>query len=324
MITWKDLPFVSDIIDLPVDLSDIGGFRKPEELLPLMDFVLNGVTAWKEVAEYVYLLNVDDPYSFFSVLREQKWIFYGCVLTGPFNLIFMSYQPVDLSHVKGYNYTVKSGIRSNYYVPEIVEKDYDTAYNNILKRCEGKIESSIFEIALKDFKWTEELWSLYCDLKYDLRIDFTPLVKKYGFKNTTFYERVKNLLQNTDVYVPFYPLEERSYQFFYFLFKTDYQKFVADCFGELPVSTTHIRVKDSLLSYVPVPYGGEREHFLNIISLWERKGIIGSHDTSIPYFSDLINTQPGIPLPAPPVPSQSGVNPPDGKRKTGRERMYSI
>ncbi len=36
------------VIDLPVDLSDIGGFRKPEELLPLMDSVLNGVTAWNE------------------------------------------------------------------------------------------------------------------------------------------------------------------------------------------------------------------------------------------------------------------------------------
>lgn len=42
MITFR-------IIDLPVALSDIGGFRKPEELLPLMDFVLNGVIAWKEV-----------------------------------------------------------------------------------------------------------------------------------------------------------------------------------------------------------------------------------------------------------------------------------
>lgn len=114
----------------------------------------------------------------------------------------MSYQPVDLSHVKGYNYAVKSGIRSNYCVPEIEVKTYDTAYENILRMCEEKIDYSMFDITLGDIKWTEELWMLYCDLKYNLRIDFTPLVKKYKFKNTTFYERVKKLLQNTDIYVP--------------------------------------------------------------------------------------------------------------------------
>ena len=295
-------------------------FFKKKVLFPPQMRLKNG----KEVTEYVYLLKVKNPYSFFSLLSKYKWIFYGCVLSGTFNIIFTSYQQVDLSCEKGYISTVLSGARSNYAVPEVKEKKYESAYSNIMKMCNKKIDLSMLDLGLQDVKWTDELWELYCDLKYDLRIDFTPLVKKYEFKKTTFYDRIQRLMMNTDVYVPLYPLEERSYQFFYFLWKTDYQQFIVDSFGQLPVSTSHIRVKDSLLSYIPVPYGGEREHFLNIISLWERKGIIDSFEMSIPFFSDLVNIHPGIPLPAPPVPSPSGVNPPSTLQKTGKERMLSI
>jgi hypothetical protein len=36
-------------IDLPIDLLDIGGISKPEELLPLLDCILGRYNAWKEI-----------------------------------------------------------------------------------------------------------------------------------------------------------------------------------------------------------------------------------------------------------------------------------
>ena len=80
-------------------------------------------------------------------------------------------------------------------------------------------------------------------------------------------------------------------------------------FGELPVFSLHYRIKDSLLSYIAVPHGIEKEHFRNIISLWKRKGIIDSYDYSIPWWSRTI--QPGAPLPPPsPLPSPRTITRP--------------
>jgi hypothetical protein len=274
----------------------------------------------KQIAEYIYLLKVNDVESFIPVLEADKNVLYHCSCAGHFNLIFMSYRPIDLSHLKGFEKTVSSGIRSNYYVPKIVNQSYETAYQKVLGRCDRKIEPSMFDMKLGNFNWTEELWELYCDLKYDLRVDFTSLVKKHGFKTSTFYNRFNLLLTYCDMYVPLYPKREPNYTFFYFLIKTRHQRFIAESFGELPVFSSHIRVKDYLLSNVPVLHGEERDFFRNTFSVWQRRGIIDSYDYSIAYWSEGI-THPGMPCP-PPLPPPSGTTPPDkGEGNTGKEYM---
>lgn len=274
----------------------------------------------KQIAEFVYLLKVTDVEAFVPILEENKFVFYYCLLGGSYNLIFMSYVPVDLSHLKGYRKAVLSGIRSNYYVPPVKNRSYNTAFKRIVERCNQKIEPSMFDMKIEDFKWTEELWALFCDLKYDLRINYTPLVRKYEFKESTFYERINLLKRYCDVYVPLYPEKEPNYTFFYFLIKTDYQKFVAESFGQLPVFTNHIRIKDYLLSNIPVAHGEERNFFRNTFSVWLQRGIIDSYRYSIAYWSEGI-TQPGMPWPPPLPPPPSGFTPGESE---GKPRKVSL
>lgn len=254
-----------------------------------------------QICEYIYLLKVDDPESFIPLLKKQKMIFYYCLLAGPFNLIVYSYAPVDLSHIEGFEQTIISGIRSRFCAPRVLQRNYETAFKRISQRCELKIEPSMIDMELKNTAWTEELWSLYNDLKYNVGRDFTFLVKKYGFKTTTFYERIKQISLFTDLFVPLYPLGENNYLLFYLLIKTKYQKVIVDSFGELPVFSVHTRIKDSLLSYIPVPRGMEEEHFSNILLLWKQKGIIDSYQYSIPLWSWHIDS--GMLFPPPPVPA---------------------
>ena len=77
-----------------------------------------------QVAEYIYLLKVSDVEAFIPVLEAEKYVFYYCSCIGSYNLIFMSYEPIDLSHLKGYEQTIVSGIRSNYYVPSVSNQSY--------------------------------------------------------------------------------------------------------------------------------------------------------------------------------------------------------
>ena len=271
----------------------------------------------RKIVEYVYLLKVTDTDAIIPLLEAEGYVFYYCICAGSFNLMFMSYTPIDLSHLREYDQTILSGIRSNFCVPSLVNQSYKTAYKNILERCNRKVEPSMFEMKFEDFDWTEELWELYSDLKYDLRMDFTPLVKKYGFKSSTFYERFNRLLNYCDTYIPMYPLGETHYTYFYFLIRTKFQKFIAESFGQLPVFSSHIRIKDYLLSYVPVPFEGGRDFFHNTLSVWQRKGIIDSYDLSIAYWSEGI-THPGIPCPPPPPPPSRTIG---GENGTGKVYM---
>ena len=272
-----------------------------------------------QIAEIVYLLKVTDTEAFIPILEAEKYIFYYCLLGGPYNLIFMSYKPIDFSHLKGYKQTMVSGIRSRYYVPSIVNRTYESGYKRIMDRCNRKIEPSLFDNKIEDFVWTDDLWELYCDLKYNLRMDFTPLVKKHGFKSSSFYDKVKQLLAYCDTFVPLYPLSEDKYTFFYFLFKTKYQKFIVESFGELPVFSTHLRVKDYLLSNVPVLHEEERDFFRKVISVWQQRGLIDSYDLSVAYWSDRINNYPGMPPPPPlPLPPRGNIPPVNGDSDTGK------
>ena len=272
-----------------------------------------------QIAEYVYLLKVTDTDAIIPALEAEKYVFYYCLCGGPFNLILMSYVPIDLSHLKEFDQTILGGIRSNFYVPSMVNQSYKTAYQNILEKYSKKVEPSMFEMKFEEFNWTEELWELYCNLKYDLRIDFTSLVKRYGFKSSTFYERINLLLNYCDIYIPMYPLGETNYTSFYFLIKTKFQKFIAESFGQLPVFSSHIRVKDYLLSYIPVLHGEEKNFFRNTLSVWQRKGILDSYDLSIAYWSEGI-THPGIPFPPPPPLPPSGTTS-SGGDSTGKVYM---
>lgn len=274
----------------------------------------------KNIAEFIYLLAVKDVQEFMPVIESEESIFYYCFLVGPFNLMTVSYKPIDFSYIKGYEKTVLSGMRSDFHVPSIMNHSYETAYKNILEKCQKKIEPSMLDMTLNDLDWSNELWELFPDLKYDLSVDFTPLVKKHGFKSSTFYERVNQLMQLCDMYVPLYPLGEPHYTFFYFLIKTSYQDFIVNCFGELPVFSSHLRVDDYLLSYVPVQHGEEKSFFANTISVWQQRGIIDSYYLSIAYWSEGF-THPGIPFPPPPPPPH-GETIPTASGEDGGRKLY--
>jgi hypothetical protein len=275
----------------------------------------------KQITEYVYLLKIKDPISFSEFIKNHNSVFYTCMLGGPFNILFMSYTPLTVSHLDGYEDTILAGIRSDYKVPTVQKRDFSTGWKIMMEKINNPPEKSMIPNTLpKGGGWTPELWELYNHLKYDVRIGFTPLVKKFKFHATTFYKRYRDLLTLTDVFVPFYPLGEKRYTSFYLLFETDYQQFIIDSFGELPVYSTHMRIKDLLLSYVKIPFGPAGETFLGILSLWQHKGIIDSFELSIPWWFEAAS-HPGM-GPPPPI-SPNGTIPSD--RGSGKNMLtFSI
>lgn len=280
----------------------------------------------KRLIEYVYLLKVKDPIAFSSFLVSQGKAFYYCLLGGLFNVLFMSYEPVNVEKAEGFEQLILDGIRSNLIVPPVPRQDYTTAFKKIIEKSKGNpIEQSLIDMNLPEgTEWTQELWELYHYLKYDVRVKFPSLIERFHFKTSTFYNRYRQILTLSDIHVPFYPLGESMYSSFYFLFKTEYQHFIMNCFAELPVTSMHFRLRNSLISYVRIPYGSDGTTFFKILSLWQHKGMIDSYELSIPYYSDAFVPQPGSPCPAPPPPISPNGTISERGESSGKMLIFSI
>ncbi len=251
----------------------------------------------KEASEYMYFVKVSDPVECLPFL-EELGAFYVCFLAGFYNLMFMSYKPIGISHLPQYKDTLLSGKRSDYIVPEVPKQDFEKAYQKIDMKLKTDFEPSFLSLNLPEgIHWSEDVWFLYHVLKYNFRLKYTPIIKKYNISVSSFYSRVEKIRAQTDVYIPFYPLGQMHYTIFHLLIKSRYHKFLIDCFSEFPASSLHCRIKDYLFSRVAISKWTERTEFLKLLSSFQHLGIIEDYETSLPFESEIFH--PGSPFPAP-------------------------
>ena len=247
--------------------------------------------------EFMYFVKVSDPIECLPILKEMG-AFYVCLLSGYYNLMFMSYEPIDITHISQYKTTFLSGKRSNYVVPQIPKQSFEKAYEKIGLKVNNEPEKSVLSLDFPEgITWSDDVWFLYHVLKYDFRLKFTPIIKKYHISVSSFYSRLNEIKKQTDIFIPFYPLGQMQYTIFHLLIKSRYHDLLIDCFSEFPSSSLHCRVKDYLFSRVAISKWTERTSFLKLLSSLQHIGIIEDYETSLPFESQVFH--PGSPLPAP-------------------------
>ena len=251
----------------------------------------------KQAIEYMYFAKVSDPVECFPFLKESG-AFYVCLLSGFYNLMFMSYSPVDITHLPQYRGMFLSGKRSDYIVPTVPKQTFEKAYEKIDIKLKMEPEPSLLSLDFPEgIQWSEDVWFLYHVLKYNFRLKYTPIIKHYHISVSSFYDRLEKIKMQTEVYIPFYPLGQMQYTIFHLLIKSRFHRFLIDCFSEFPASSLHCRVKDFLFSRVSISKWTERTKFLKLLSSLQHLGIIEDYETSLPFESDSFH--PGSPCPAP-------------------------
>jgi len=251
----------------------------------------------KQAIEYMYFAKVSDPIDCYPFLKESG-AFYVCLSSGFYNLMFMSYTPVDITHLPQYRDTFLSGKRSDYIVPTVPKQTFEKAYQKINAKLRVEPKPSLLSLDFPEgIPWSEDVWFLYHVLKYNFRLKYTPIIKRYHISVSSFYDRLDKIKQQTNVYIPFYPLGQMQYTIFHLLIKSRFHEFLVDCFSEFPASSLHCRVKDYLFSRVSISKWTERTSFLKLLSSMQHFGIIEDYETSLPFESDSFH--PGSPCPAP-------------------------
>jgi hypothetical protein len=69
-------------------------------------------------------------------------------------------------------------------------------------------------------------WQVFPYLKYNLRPNYTFIVKKLGISFTSFYKGYEYLLNVSTVLLPYYPLGFLTYAQHFLVFWTDYEDLI--------------------------------------------------------------------------------------------------
>jgi hypothetical protein len=150
----------------------------------------------QQTSEYMYFVKVSDPVECLSFLEESN-AFYVCFLAGFYNLMFMSYSPIAVSHLPQYRDTLLSGKRSDYLVPTVPKQSFDKAYQKIEMKLRKDPEPSLLSLDFPEgIHWSEDVWFLYHVLKYNFRLKYTPIIKKCHISVSSFYNRLEKEFQS--------------------------------------------------------------------------------------------------------------------------------
>jgi len=128
-------------------------------------------------------------------------------------------------------------------------------------------------------------WEIFLYVKYNLRTNYTFIVKKLGISFGSFYKGFDYLLKICTVLLPYYPVGFPKYTQYFFVIRSEYEFLVKDFFGLLPCHTSIIKIGDDLLIYTSVEKGaGLKERFFDLIHRMFELGYIDRFWESNPVY----------------------------------------
>lgn len=122
-------------------------------------------------------------------------------------------------------------------------------------------------------------------LKYDLRPNYTTIVKKVGISFTSFYKGFEYLLEVSTLLLPYYPFGFHQYSQHFFVFWSDYEEFLCELFGLLPCHVCITKINDALLIYASILRDGVSKYRLfHLCYDLLKRGFVNRFWTAIPGF----------------------------------------
>jgi hypothetical protein len=211
---------------------------------------------FKTRKEYIYLVQTDDIHELFEYYKKHAHVIYLARTLGRFDLLIMTDQPLEIVP----DNTIFRGDRSRYWYPFTPFCTYEEALDGIddlleLSHSPSKIEVEYpEEPAGRAAKWG---WKIYPYLKYNLRPNYSWIVKNVGMSFSSFYDGYEYLLDVCNVLLPHYPFGFQQYSHRFLVVWSDYEQLICDMLGLLPAHVSITKINDALFAYVNIENNGE-------------------------------------------------------------------
>jgi len=239
---------------------------------------------YKNRKEYIYLVQSDKVHELYDYYQNQPNTIYLAYTVGKFDLFIQTSKPLRVIP----NNTILQGSRSNYIFPKTPYYSFETAFEKIETFLDQSHEKSSLVVEYPEepeIKGASYGWQIYPYLKYNLRPNYTSIVRKLGISFTSFYKGFEYLLKVSTVLLPYYPHGFRQYSQHFFVFWSDYEDLLCKLFGFLPCHVSITKIGEALLIYTSIQREGvSKDRFFRLCYDLLKLELVSRYWIAIPGF----------------------------------------
>ena len=219
----------------------------------------------KNCHQYTHFLKVDSPLSAYQHCKGVPSMVYTCLAFGSWNLFLVSRKDIDFSFLEGFREYIVRGVKGGTYLSKVKTVDWNESLEKMYSMLETPKEKSYLYEEVPEILWGKKEWMLYHAFKYNVRIPVTPILEKLGIHHEQYKKWLHSLSVYARIQVSFHPRGWGTYSESDLLFKSDYQRQIADVLGQLPSTSFFSSVGEYLLARVSVTNRREREELITLI-----------------------------------------------------------
>jgi predicted transcriptional regulator len=217
--------------------------------------------SFKNLREYVYFIQCEDPVDLFMKFREDETIVYHATISGFANMWAISKKRIDVE-----GDIIVEGIRSDYHLSFVPDHTWEKAIH-IMEHLVDHFDPDQYEPKKyihtrldQSIKWdtTDEI--LFKELKYGLRKSFTQVTQTHSISWRRMYDWLERMPECCSIHTNYYPETISSYDPYLFMMETDYEDFIIGLFSQLPTTAFFFKVDNRLFFLIYV-----RRKFLRIV-----------------------------------------------------------
>ena len=197
--------------------------------------------------QYAYFLMVNDPLTVYRRLKGFPGLVSKSLTAGNWNVLVICDKLMDLSVLKGVRKCILQGVKGVTHLSKVGGLDWDESIQNMKAAAVPEEKCVLYEESSK-LPWKEEEWVLFDQFKHNSRKKTMPVLKKVDIHYEQYQQWASQLKEVSLVQPAFFPLQQKNYFFFDFLFKSDYHKGLANVLGMLPSTSFFFSVGQYLLA----------------------------------------------------------------------------
>jgi hypothetical protein len=234
--------------------------------------------------EYLYFIQSDKAHKLYKYYQKQPNVVYLVYTLGKFDLVLQTSEPLEVLP----DATLLYGSRSKYIYPKTPFYHYITALDKMDILLESPCKKSKIDITYSKeptLEGSQYGWMIFPYVKYNLRTNYTFIVKKLGISFGSFYKGFEFLLNVSTLLLPYYPLGFPNYAQYFFVVHSQYENLIKEFFGLLPCHTSITKVGNALIIYASIEKGVElKERLFDMIYRMRELGYIDRFWASNPVY----------------------------------------
>ena len=215
--------------------------------------------------QYVTFLKFEHPLLAYQGFKGFPSLLSRSLAVGGWNIMLVCEKIMNFSSLKGFRECILQGAKGVTYLPKVTSFDWKTALEKMYSSLSPPREKSSLYHEIPCNHWEKKEWILATEFKHNIRTLAMPILKENNIRFERYQKWFSCLPEYAHIYTAFYPYGLEQYFVFDFLFRTEYQKQLADILGMLPSTSLFFSVGSYLMARLSLLSKNEKDELFSFI-----------------------------------------------------------